>query len=595
MDYNIPDLLRNGPESLSKLAAASGTGLIQLQRIMRVLSNNGIFNFDSATDIYSNNHISELLLSDHSTQWRAWVELYGNEFYDMARGIPAACHKDTVRSPAQINYDTDTSMFAYFTERNWTQKLHKTLGAGAIAQAPGLTEDYPWDSIKDCSFIDIGGGAGALAATILRKFPLMKGGVLDRPEVVAQARANFHSIDGPFADVAANVPSSHLIAGDFLTEVPAFEVYTMKWCLHDWDDEHALIILRNIRQAIVRGLNSRLIIFESILADGHSSRLSRYADLNMWIAVNGRERTEAQWRELAEQSGWTVYQIFPLRNAWPSAIEFRPLWQEEEQRSGVLDIISSKTTTSNEWRRAVYATANGYSLPSSLQVQSTMTFLEPWDGKKGNPFYRSAPAPGFQTINFKWVDAGITVTDARPLRDTFSLDRNGFRYLDDSEGLTDELMDALRGGIKDLVQQLYYPRVEALVKKETGASRVIIFDHTLRKRDPTRDKTENTTGKEQPATTVCNLLAHLRKTVYRSMLTRQIGTLRPVRRSQTPQGVETLADRNSSRSGKGALRRLKQSLAPDDDLDTVLKGRIQVIKYETAPPDLLHVLVYPNT
>lgn len=49
----------------------------------------------------------------------------------------------------------------------------------------------------------------------------------------------------------------------------------------------------------MRGRNSRLIILESIIADGRFSRLSRYVDLNRWIAVNGGERTEAQWSQPA--------------------------------------------------------------------------------------------------------------------------------------------------------------------------------------------------------------------------------------------------------------------------------------------------------
>lgn len=60
-------------------------------------------------------------------------------------------------------------------------------------------------------FIDIGGSTGVLVASVLIKSPVMRGGVLERPEVIAQAQVNFHSVDGPFADVAANVPSSHLV------------------------------------------------------------------------------------------------------------------------------------------------------------------------------------------------------------------------------------------------------------------------------------------------------------------------------------------------------------------------------------------------
>lgn len=60
---------------------------------------------------------------------------------------------------------------------------------------------------------------------------------------------------------------------------------------------------------------------------------------------------------------------------------------------------------------------------------------------------------------------------------------------------------------------------------------VIIFDHTMRKRDTTSDKTDNTTGKEQLATTaVRHLVPHVHNNVYGSTLTRQTGTLRPVSR-----------------------------------------------------------------
>jgi len=47
------------------------------------------------------------------------------------------------------------------------------LSGGAIAQAPGILEHYPWEEIADCSgqgiFLDVGGGGGGLVASILRK------------------------------------------------------------------------------------------------------------------------------------------------------------------------------------------------------------------------------------------------------------------------------------------------------------------------------------------------------------------------------------------------------------------------------------------
>ncbi|MCJ1380193.1 hypothetical protein MMC17_003296 [Xylographa soralifera] len=565
VELNIPDILGSGSKTLTELAAASNARQDRLGQVMRILRNDGIFSYQAATKTYSNNTTSQMLLTDHWTQWRNWVDLYGNEFYNMARGIPASCQKDATRMPAQINYDTDIDMFTYFTEQGWLPRLHKTLGGGATAQAPGILEDYPWEEIADTTFLDIGGGGGALVALILRKHRSMQAGILDLPRVIEHATSNFHSPEGQYADVGDRVPRSRLVSGDFLVEIPSFEVYTMKWCLHDWNDTKALKIMGNIRKAIKKGSRSRLIILESLLEDGRMGRLSRYADLTMMISANGQERTETEWTNLAERSGWKVNQIYHLRNAWPSAIELLPVWESQH----VADVAAQATSnglvshTSNgvksEEESSIEPNDHNISVTNGQknsnqalqsagafndedreiqenQVSSMMSFLEPWDPSRGAPFFRSAADEGFESTNFKWTDHQVSITNARPHRDTFTLDKNGFAYKDDVEELTPELIEALRIGEKEAVKNLYYPKVEAFVKKHTGASRVIVFDHTVRKRDPGKDSKENPNGKEQPATVV-----------------------------------------HCDQSAKGAIRRVKQSIGELEDLDAVLKGRVQIL------------------
>ena len=520
---------------------------------MRVLHNDGIFSYTPVTDTYSNNTTSQLLISDHWTQWRNWVDLYGNEFYDMARGIPASCRKDATRMAGQINFDTDTDLFTYFTEKGWLPRLHATLGGGAAAQAPGILEDYSWEEIADSTFLDVGGGGGALVALILRKYKAMQAGILDLPAVIKHARSNFHAKDGQYADVGDRVPTSRLIAGDFLVDIPSFEVYTMKWCLHDWDDSKALKVMGNIRKAIKRGPRSRLVILESLLEDGRMGRLSRYADLTMMISANGQERNEMEWNTLAEKTGWKVNHIYHLRNAWPCAIELIPIWESTESEEAAKSTVNGLAQVNGHSAKPDVppdtkaepsngTVINGHSDSSKTdqlndelhesteqleegQVSSVMSFLEPWDPSRGNPFYRSAADEGFESTNFKWTEETVTITNARPKRTAFTLDKNGFAYSDDEE-LAPELIDALRVGEKETVKTLYYPKVEAFVKKHTGASRVIIFDHTLRKRDPGRDSKDNPNGKEQPATVV-SIYSNPQLPVKADD---QIGTLRPVSR-----------------------------------------------------------------
>ena len=538
VELNIPDILRNGAMSFSVLAKESKCQPHRLRQVLRALHNNGIFSYDESTDRYSNNRTSILLLSDHWTQWRNWVDLYGNEFYDIARGIPRSLREDTPRMAAQVNYDTDTDMFTYFTEQGWLPRLHKTLSGGAAAQAPGILEDYPWNEVADELVLDIGGGGGGLVALLLREHKNMKAGILDMKHVIDHATKNFHDPDGEYADVGARVSTRDLIVGDFLVEIPPYRVYTMKWCLHDWDDSKALKIMTNIRKAIIRGPNSRLIVLESLLTEGRAGRLSRYADLTMMVSAKGQERSEAQWSDLAKQTGWEIKNIHHLRNAWPCAIELIPVWEDglnmvkdagstKDKEAGIskshntnsTQMIHGNQTTngiatsghdSNCLKPNTYSTNR--SLVEPLKVSAIMSFLEPWDGSKGEPYYRSAPDEGFQSTNFQWVERQVTVTDARQNKHHFSLDKNGFCFEDDNDCLTPDLIEALRTGVKEVVQELYYPKVEKLVKKITKASRVIIFDHTVRKRDPSMKKEDNPNGKEQPATVVSlnEPLSHLK-------------------------------------------------------------------------------------
>ncbi|RMZ66208.1 O-methyltransferase family 2 [Pyrenophora seminiperda CCB06] len=494
VELNIPDILECGPKSLSELATACNARADRLRQVLQTLYNNGIFSYDSTTGRYANNSTSILLQQNHWTQWRNWVDLYGNEFYDMARGIPSSCTHPT-RNAAQINYDTDDTMFKYFNDQGWIPRFHKTLSGGAIAQAPGILEDYPWDKVANKTVIDIGGGGGGLIALLLRKFKTMQGAILEAPHVIEQARQNFHSKEGQYNDVADQIPLENLIAGDFFKEVPSAEVYTIKWCLHDWDDEKASTILRNIRAAIKEGPKSRLVILESVLKDGYAGKMSRFADMNMMVAVGGMERDEMQWRNLADSTGWQLREVYPLRNAWPSAIELVPAWPDRE-------------------------------------VVAEMRFLEPWDVSRGNPYIRTSPEPGYDRMNFAWQNYAVKLQDARPNKADFKIDVHGFGYFDDEI----DLIDALRRNEDASAMQSYYHHVENFVKGITSADRIIIFDHTIRKRRPELSQTQNDDGREQPATMV-----------------------------------------HCDQTEKGALRRLKMNIGKNENIEDLLKNRIQML------------------
>ncbi|KAI4908870.1 hypothetical protein J4E90_008607 [Alternaria incomplexa] len=136
-------------------------------------------------------------------------------------------------------------------------------------------------------------------------------------------------------------------------------------------------------------------------------------------------------------------------------------------------------------------------LPS---YEAEMLYIEPWQGKKEAPYYRTNPDPGFETKNYDWIPYKVDVQDCRSCRDDFTLDDHAFTFVDDAAGAAPELLQAIRDINVDKIEKEYYPAVEALVKRKTGADKVIIFNHSIRKRDPA-EGFFGSPGKQQPGRT----------------------------------------------------------------------------------------------
>src|SRR5256885_5942515 len=73
-------------------------------------------------------------------------------------------------------------------------------------------------------------------------------------------------------------------------------------------------------------------------------------------------------------------------------------------------------------------------------------------------------------------ERAVAIRDGRPLKDEFDLEVTGFEFVEHGTRVR-YFFDA------DELKRVYYPEVEALVKKVSGAARVVVFAHTLRSGD----------------------------------------------------------------------------------------------------------------
>ena len=67
----------------------------------------------------------------------------------------------------------------------------------------------------------------------------------------------------------------------------------------------------------------------------------------------------------------------------------------------------------------------------------------------------------------------MDIENGRPLAKTFTLENNGFVFVDHKTAMKDFFDE-------QELKSVYYREVEELIKRESGATRVVLFDHTLR-------------------------------------------------------------------------------------------------------------------
>ena len=83
--------------------------------------------------------------------------------------------------------------------------------------------------------------------------------------------------------------------------------------------------------------------------------------------------------------------------------------------------------------------------------------------------------PGLPRTNMVPDVRTLPIYDMRPLGSEMSLDREGF-LLFDAPTEAGDLYD------EDELRRVYYPEAERLIADATGGNRVVVFDHTIRRR-----------------------------------------------------------------------------------------------------------------
>ena len=207
-----------------------------------------------------------------------------------------------------------TDPFAYLSEHpDQAQVFHGCMTEISRLNTPAILAAYDFGRFQ--TIVDVGGGHGLLLSAILKRYPGPRGIVFDLPRVIEVAQR--------VIEVDGLTSRCDTLAGNFFESVPAgAEAYVLKQVIHDWDDERALTILRNVGRVIPP--DGRLLLIELVIPPTNEPSLSKFTDLDMLVITGGRERTQCEYRDLLAAAGYRLAAIHPTQSR-QSVIEGVPL------------------------------------------------------------------------------------------------------------------------------------------------------------------------------------------------------------------------------------------------------------------------------
>jgi hypothetical protein len=277
----IPGLIAEGHHDVADLATAAGCDRDALHAVLDHLVGKGVFQKRTPDTFYCNQPAERLgetrfldldgiggrlahtwgtLLDYVRTGQPAYQQVFGRPFWeDLAAHPDIAADFDALMGPAGHgvpDYDIE-------------------LAGG-------------WDAIR--TVVDVGGGTGAMLASLLRRHPHVNGILVDLPGTIA--RAGEHMTDARIT----------LQGQSFFDPLPAgADLYLLKSVLNDWPDQETVAILSNCAQATGTKATGTIAVLGGVAADDAPRSLG----IDMLVA-GGKINTITRFTELARQAGLDV-------------------------------------------------------------------------------------------------------------------------------------------------------------------------------------------------------------------------------------------------------------------------------------------------
>ncbi|KAG6860183.1 hypothetical protein C0995_014728 [Termitomyces sp. Mi166 len=239
-------------------------------------------------------------------------------------------------SPLQRALRFDTTLWDFQSKPENAYRLRRfdvAMKGATVMQLPNLLlELFNWSALpEDALVVDIGGGIGTSARTVLNAYPKLKFVIQDLPRVVNDGTKHWKEVD-PETLLSGRVTYQ---AHDFFgpQSVTNASVFLLKNILHDWSDASCINILTHLRAAATP--ETKLLILDcvmttlgvdtaidtisntqglrppAVLSTGFTTvnDMAWTLDGTMMVKHNTQERTLLQFNNLLKDAGWEIVRV----------------------------------------------------------------------------------------------------------------------------------------------------------------------------------------------------------------------------------------------------------------------------------------------
>jgi precorrin-6B methylase 2 len=307
----VADALVREPQAVDALAHSVGAQSNILRRVLRGLAAEGVLD-EHDDGRFSLTPLGNCLRSDVSSSLRGAIIARGDLYYGAAAGLLEAVRQGGV----PFEHVHSVGFFEYLAQHpERSAEFQASMEDRSRHEAAEVVAAYDFGTFR--RLVDVGGGHGVLLTEILRAVPRLQAVLLERPPVVERARERL--------EATGLAERCEFVAGDFFTTVPPDgDAYVLSRVIHDWDDEAAVRILSNCRQAVGQG--GTLLLVEAVLPErAREQPAAIRMDLHMLALLHGQERTVAEYERLLGAAGFRLGRVVPTRSpAGISVIEAAP-------------------------------------------------------------------------------------------------------------------------------------------------------------------------------------------------------------------------------------------------------------------------------